>query len=145
MAQVLIVDDDRAIREMLRFALEVEGHTVTALSDGRRVVETLESISEPCVVLMDLMMPQVSGWDVCRALAREPQLAHHAVAVMTAGLMAGDPCPEPARALLRKPFELEQVYALVEALVASLGVATVAPVTPVAATYGPAASVASVA
>jgi two-component system OmpR family response regulator len=139
MAQVMIVDDDRAIREMLRFALEAEGYTVTALGDGRRVVETLQGMSEPCVVLMDLMMPQVSGWDVCRALAGEPWLAQHAVAVMTAGLMAGDPCPEPARALLRKPFELEQVYTLVEALVTSLGVTTPASV---AVGYGPAASVA---
>jgi len=115
---VLVVDDDRAIREMLRVALEAEGYTVWTLADGRNVVATLLEASGPCVVLLDLMMPGVSGWDVCLALRADARLARHPVAVMTAGLLAGDPYPAPARALLRKPFDLEQVYDLVAALAA---------------------------
>jgi|SRR5579884_1005888 len=136
MAQVLIVDDDRAIREMLRVALEVEGYAVRVLSDGRDVVETLRGMSEPCVLLMDLMMPGVSGWDVCQALMADVHLARHPVVVMTAGLMKGDSAPPPARTLLCKPFELERVYALVESLVAEAAIATEV------ADYVPAASVA---
>jgi len=135
MAQVLVVDDDRAIREMLRVALEVEGYAVSVLDDGQRVAETLLGMAEPCVVLMDLMMPGVSGWEVCRQLAADVRLTRHPVAVMTAGLMKGDTCPPPARKLLCKPFGLDQIYALVESLAGE----TMAE--PVAA-FAPAASVA---
>jgi CheY-like chemotaxis protein len=138
MAQVMIVDDDRAIREMLRAALEVEGYTVTLLGDGRGVHEALLAMSEPCAVLLDLMMPGMSGWEVCGELARDPRVAHHPVAVMTAGLMAGDPYPAPARALLRKPFELDAIYTLVESLLAATLAAPVAH----GGGYGPSTSVA---
>lgn len=135
MAQVLVVDDDRAIREMLRVALEVEGYAVTTLGDGRGVAETLLGMREPCIVLLDLMMPGVSGWDVCRTLSADARLARHPVAVMTAGLMSGDPYPAPARAMLRKPFDLDQVYDLVQTLEAAAAM-------PVANAFTPAASVA---
>ena len=121
MSQVLVVDDDRAIRELLRYALEAEGYAVTLLSDGRGVVETLEDAPESCVVLMDMMMPEMTGWDVCRALEEHPSLLHrHAVALMSAGLMPGQEYPAVADVLMRKPFRLEQVYTLVEALFAGL-------------------------
>ena len=121
MSQVLVVDDDRAIRELLRYALEAEGYEVTLLCDGRGVVEALEVAEEPCVVLMDLMMPEMSGWDVCRALEERPALMRrHAVALMSAGLMPGQEYPAVADALMRKPFRLDQVYTLVEAMFAGL-------------------------
>ncbi len=116
--QVLVVDDD-AIRELLRVALEAEGYTVWMLDNGSNVVATLLAACGPCVVLLDLMMPGVSGWDVCLALCADARLAHHRVAVMTAGLLKGGGYPAPARAFLAKPFDLDQVYALVEALAAS--------------------------
>lgn len=142
MAQVLVVDDDRAIREMLRVALEVEGYSVRVLDDGRRVAETLLAMDEPCVVLMDLMMPGMSGWEVCAALLADARLARHQVAVMTAGLMKGDACPPPAQTLLCKPFSLDQVYAVVESLAASAVAGASAALAQSAGTYGAATSVA---
>ncbi|MGE5333116.1 MAG: response regulator transcription factor, partial [Nitrososphaerota archaeon] len=113
MSQVLVVDDDRAIRELLRYALEAEGYTVTLLCDGRGVIEVLEEAPEPCVVLMDMMMPEMSGWDVCRALEMRPGLLRrHALALMSAGLMPGQEYPDVADVLMRKPFRLDQVYTL---------------------------------
>ena len=121
MSQVIVVDDDRAIRELLRYALEAEGYTVTLLCDGRGVVEALEEALEPCVVVMDMMMPEMTGWDVCRALETRPELLRrHALALMSAGLMPGQEFPAEADALLRKPFRLDQVYTLVEAMFAGL-------------------------
>lgn len=117
MSQVLVVDDDRAIRELLRYALEAEGYVVTLFCDGRGVIEALEVAPEPCVVLMDLMMPEMSGWDVCSALEMRPTLMQrHALALMSAGLMPGQEYPAEADALMRKPFRLEQMYTLVEAM-----------------------------
>jgi CheY-like chemotaxis protein len=121
MSQVLVVDDDRAIRDLLRYALEAEGYAVTLLPDGRGVVEALEDAPESCVVLMDMMMPEMTGWDVCHALEEHPALLQrHAVALMSAGLMPGQEYPAVADVLMRKPFRLEQVYTLVEALFAGL-------------------------
>lgn len=117
MPTVLVVDDDRAIRELLRFALEGEGYDVIALSDGSHVVDTLAALSEPCVVLMDLMMPCTDGWAVCAALEHAaPEFVRHPIVVMSAGLLDGDDYPAPARAFLRKPFELDTMFALVASL-----------------------------
>lgn len=114
MSRVLVVDDDRAIRELLRVALECEGYAVSTLPDGRGVLEALAGMPEPCVVLMDLSMPWVSGWDVCRALAANPAaLAGHQIVLMTAERLPDDAGPAPACAVLRKPFDLDQLFRLV--------------------------------
>jgi CheY-like chemotaxis protein len=130
MTQVLVVDDERVIRDLLRFGLEIEGYEVVTLSDGRAVVETLRALHEPCVVLMDLMMPEKTGWDVCKELEREPALRRHPLAIMTASLQAGDTPPSPARRLISKPFLLDDVLHVVEALAAESAapVAHLAPV-----------------
>jgi CheY-like chemotaxis protein len=117
---VLVVDDDQAIRAMLKTVLEAEGYRVWTLTDGARVAEALHTAAAPCVVLLDLMMPGVSGWDVCAQLAADPRHARHAVAVMTAGLLKGDAVPAPARFLLPKPFDLDRLYAAVAGLAAGL-------------------------
>lgn len=119
MARVLLVDDDRAIRELLTFALEGEGHSVTALADGTGVRDALARSAEPCIVLMDLMMPRMDGWAVCRALAAEPPLlARHTLVLMTAAALREGEEPAEARAVLRKPFDLDALYRLVATLAA---------------------------
>jgi CheY-like chemotaxis protein len=117
MPRVLVVDDDRPIRELLRFALEGEGYDVLTLGDGSRVVETLAALTEPCVVLMDLMMPCTDGWAVCAMLERaDSLLGRHPLVIMSAGLLDGDSYPAPACALLRKPFDLNHLLRLVASL-----------------------------
>lgn len=121
MARILVVDDDRAIRELMKFALECEGYTVATLSDGGEALRMLANQTEPCIVLMDLMMPGVDGWAVCRQLAAEPELlGQHRVVVMTALRMVDADCPTPASAILYKPFDLDQLLRLVAALNAEL-------------------------
>lgn len=118
MPRVLVVDDDRAIRELLTFALECEGYEVRTLSDGAGVVALLAALEEPCVVLLDLMMPHVDGWEVCRQLeARGDLPQRHPIVLMTACLLPEDDRPPVARVLLRKPFELETVYRLIASLI----------------------------
>lgn len=120
MPRVLVVDDDRAIRELLLFALESEGYEVQALSDGAEVVSRLAAMREPCVVLMDLMMPHVNGWEVCRRLeAHEDLLRRHHLVLMTACMLQEDEYPTVPHTLLRKPFELAAVYRLITALSAT--------------------------
>ena len=112
MSRVLVVDDDRAIRELLIFALECEGYEVTALGDGALVESVLAEATEPCVVLMDLMMPYVDGWEVCRRL-REHALWRHRVIILTACPLSAETLPEPARLALSKPFDLNELLRIV--------------------------------
>ncbi|HEX8996415.1 MAG TPA: response regulator [Ktedonobacterales bacterium] len=119
MARVLVVEDDPAIRQMLTLALEMEGYVTSALGDGSEVVPTLRRAQERVVVLMDLMMPRMTGWEVCERLAAEPALAaQHAIVVMSAGLTPEDRFPDVVRAALLKPFNLVTAMRLVESLVA---------------------------
>ena len=133
MARILVVDDDRAIRELMKFALECEGHTVATVSEGGEALRMLAHETEPCIVLMDLMMPGIDGWAVCRQLEAEPELiGRHRLAVMTALRMTDATCPAPARAILYKPFDLDQLLRLVAALCAE--VLALPPVTECAGT-----------
>lgn len=128
MPRVLVVDDDRAIRELLIFALECEGYEVTALGDGALVESVLAEATEPCVVLMDLMMPYVDGWEVCRRL-REHALWRHRVIILTACPLSAETLPEPARLALSKPFDLNELMRIVARQLADIEAHPVAHLT----------------
>ena len=119
MARVLVVDDDRAIRELLRFALECEGHEVTVFRDGVEVLAYLAGGPDPSVILMDVMMPRMDGLEVCRRLTADPGLlGGHSLVLMTAAVGRAElpPPPSPATAILAKPFNLEQLYTVISTL-----------------------------
>jgi CheY-like chemotaxis protein len=80
---VLIVDDEKDIRDLLRFALIADGYEVMTATNG---VEAMESIhqSAPGAILLDLMMPRMSGYDVLDALRERGWLAQMPVVIMTA-------------------------------------------------------------
>lgn len=73
--KVLVVDDDDAIRETLRFALEDAGYTVEEAIDGIAALNILRSSTGRMVVLLDLMMPTLDGAGVLGAVAGDPHLA----------------------------------------------------------------------
>jgi CheY-like chemotaxis protein len=128
MWRVLVVDDERAIRELLRAVLELEGYQVLTAGDGAEAVELLESAEAPWIVLLDVMMPRLGGLEVCERLQLAgAERARHTVALMTAGLLSAEECPAPARALLRKPFNLDEVVRLVARLAGELKSMEVAP------------------
>ena len=67
---VLIVEDDRNIAELLQMYLEKEGYAVTTAHDGGKGLEKFRAI-KPDLVLLDVMMPVMDGWSVCRAIRGE--------------------------------------------------------------------------
>ena len=114
--RVLLADDDRAIRESLERALELEGYAVTSVIDGVQALSVARR-DAPDVVVLDVMMPGVDGLGVCRVLRadgiRTPILMLTARVELTArvaGLDAG------ADDYLAKPFELEELLARLRAL-----------------------------
>jgi two-component system, OmpR family, response regulator MprA len=115
--RVLVVDDDRALRDALRRALTLGGYDVVAAEGGREGLERVRS-SRPDVVVLDLLMPDVDGIEVCHRLRadgdRTPILmltARDAVDDRIAGLDAG------ADDYLVKPFDVEELKARVRALI----------------------------
>ena len=114
--RVLVVDDERAVREALERALRVDGYDVDVAADGDAALHTLAAHDRDVVVL-DVMMPAVDGLEVCRRLRargdRTPVLmltARDAVVDRVAGLDAG------ADDYLVKPFALEELRARLRAL-----------------------------
>jgi two-component system, OmpR family, response regulator MprA len=115
--KILVVDDERAVRESLRRALELEGYEIELAADGREALERLESESQPDALILDVLMPGVDGLEVCRRLRRSgsrlPVLmltARDAVENRVAGLDAG------ADDYVTKPFALEELLARIRAL-----------------------------
>jgi two-component system response regulator MprA len=115
--RVLVVDDERAVRESLRRALELEGYDVELAADGREALYRLDSDEEPDAVLLDVLMPGLDGVEVCRRVrsggSRVPVLmltARDAVENRVEGLDAG------ADDYVTKPFALEELLARVRAL-----------------------------
>lgn len=113
MARVLLVDDDHVLRETLRFVLQDAGYEVEEAEDGMRALDILRATPHRLVVLLDLMMPRVSGITVLHTVADDPRLSSsHAYIVMTANFQAGDTELSAVLArlsapVLEKPFDLD--------------------------------------
>ena len=117
---VLVVEDDRNIQELLQLYLEKEGYAVTVASDGGQGLAKFRSI-KPDLVLLDVMMPVMDGWSVCKAIRADSQTP---IIMLTAkgetddkvsGLKSG------ADDYVTKPFEMKELLARVEAVLRRTG------------------------
>src|SRR4051812_34533266 len=72
---VLIVEDDVDLRETMTEALEMKGYCVVAAEEGGDALRKLDAIGTPCVILMDLLMPGMNGWDLFERIRERPELA----------------------------------------------------------------------
>ena len=70
--KILVVDDDRNICELLRLYIEKEGFTVVIANDGRQALEVFES-DKPDLIMLDIMLPELDGWQVCREIRKKSQ------------------------------------------------------------------------
>jgi CheY-like chemotaxis protein len=109
--KVMIVDDDPDIREGIAEALAHFGYRVITAESGRIALDLLASGAPPAVVLLDLMMPDMDGWEVLRRIEQNPSLANMPVVILSAMDRSRVP---PSAVHLRKPFDLEQLLAVVE-------------------------------
>ena len=80
---ILVVDDNTDNVEILRAFLESRGFTVAEARDGRTALARLEEV-RPDLVLLDVMMPGMDGWEVCRVIKQHPQLSETRVVMVTA-------------------------------------------------------------
>ena len=119
MARVLIVDDDVAIRETIRFVLEDAGHHVVEAGDGLSALNQLRTTIQPTVVLLDFMMPKLDGAGVLGAVAGDRVLSsRHVYALITAthqtfNLAFVNLLTSLAVPVVHKPFDIDVLLELV--------------------------------
>ncbi len=111
---VLLVEDDHNIREALLDALAAEGYRVHCAANGREALSALKSCT-PQLILLDLMMPVMDGWQFRSEQQRDPSLARIPVIVISADHRLKDKVSALAvDAFLAKPFELDTLLATVD-------------------------------
>jgi two-component system chemotaxis response regulator CheY len=113
MPAVLIVEDDIDIREIVAEALSDEGYDVRQAANGKEALTQLEHMDDqPCLVLLDLMMPVMNGQEVLKVLHESHRLASLPVVVVSAGDATQADVPE-AKRFVRKPPSLDLLLKLV--------------------------------
>jgi CheY-like chemotaxis protein len=123
MAKILIAEDERDIRDLVAFTLRFAGYEVVAASNGEEALEMAPRVN-PDLILMDVRMPRMTGYEACRAMKQNPDLKDIPVVFLTArgqeeeiqqGLDAG------AEEYLLKPFAPDQLTAQVKTILAKFG------------------------
>ena len=111
---ILVVDDDADIRDSLRELLEEEGYHVATAANGREALDVLSSLERTPVMLLDLLMPVMSGWEVLETLRGRaepvPVVVLSAAADSSKVLMSG------AARFLPKPIQLEDLLGTLDSL-----------------------------
>lgn len=118
--KILVVDDDKNICELLRLYIEKEGFQVAIANDGKRALEMFRS-EQPDLIMLDIMLPELDGWQVCREIRKESQCP---IIMLTAkgevfdkvlGLELG------ADDYVVKPFDAKEVVARIKAVLRRSG------------------------
>lgn len=102
-----MVEDDRDIRETLRDALELLGHAVAVAADGREALSVLAAMERPCLILLDLMMPIMSGPEFLNALRADQARADIPVVIVSA--WGAQATKFDAQGYLQKPVDLDEL------------------------------------
>ncbi len=111
---VLVVEDDEDVRDAVATILADEGYVVVTAAHGREALDVLANGARPCLVLLDLMMPVMDGWQVLEEMQQHASLATIPVIVLSASREAGPPAPN-VRRYLKKPVGLDVLLREVEA------------------------------
>ena len=118
MVKVLAVDDDPTILRLLQVNLEMDGHEVHTANDGAEAIEQVREV-QPEVLLLDVMMPQLDGWQVCEALRADPANDDLPIVFLSARAQETDLARGTsvgADAYITKPFDPLTLVELIERL-----------------------------
>ena len=108
---ILIVEDERDARESLKQLLELEGFHATAAENGKVALEAIQRHEQHCLILLDLMMPVMNGWQFLEALSSQHQdvLQSVPVIVISAAADVGDVARNLRVPVMRKPLDFDQL------------------------------------
>ena len=108
---ILLAEDDQDIRDVVQEVLEERGYDVIPARTGRQALDVLalDEAARPAAVILDLMMPIVTGWQVLEEMRQRPELEKIPVIILTA---VSQDMPTGATAILRKPFDINELLSL---------------------------------
>lgn len=124
MAHILVAEDERDIRELIKFTLEAAGHDITVVANGEDAVNTAREIV-PDLVMTDVRMPKMTGYEACKAIKADPATEHIPVVILSA--KGQDEEVEAGRAAgadeyIQKPFAPPDLMQRVAEILNKLGV-----------------------
>ncbi|MDB4993911.1 MAG: chemotaxis protein CheY [Myxococcaceae bacterium] len=108
---VLVVEDELELRELMQEALELSGYLVVTAADGQEALDALPRIDNLCLVLLDLLMPRMNGWDFFQRMRANPKLANVPVIVHSSEPAEA---PDGVTRVLQKPVALERLLSVVQ-------------------------------
>ena len=111
---VLLIEDDRDIRNALEELLKSQGYVTHVAGNGKEgfdVLQTSYALNDPCIILLDLMMPIMDGWEFFRAKQADAKLASIPVVVLSA--YDGDKAELSSTRFLKKPIDFETLLEVV--------------------------------
>lgn len=106
----MLVEDEADLRDTLRDALEMYGYTVVAAADGQAALEELDRVDQICLILLDLLMPRMNGWDFYTKLRERPERAGIPVIVHSSAVQSP---PAGVTRVLAKPVPFDRLIATV--------------------------------
>jgi two-component system response regulator RpaA len=117
-SKILIVDDDITMTELLKTLAEMEGHTPTIVNDSTTAMEVAAAVN-PDIITLDLMMPKLTGYELCELLHKDPRFADIPIIVVSARDDAESKQRAKnagARDYITKPFDADQLMQKIQAL-----------------------------
>jgi CheY-like chemotaxis protein len=118
--RILLVDDDHDLREGVAAALEEAGHTVQRAANGKEALQMLRREEHPAVILLDLLMPVMNGWQFCQAKKDDRAVADIPVIAMSAAASKDPASPYyiDVDDFIPKPLEIDDLLAKLDTLAA---------------------------
>lgn len=123
MSKILIIDDDKTMTDLLKALLSMEGHTPTAVNDSTKAIEIAGSV-DPDLITLDLMMPGLTGYELCELLHQDPKFANIPIIIVS----ARDDADSRQRALragakdyVVKPFDADELIQKIKQLARAPG------------------------
>ena len=110
--EILVVEDDADTRRAMKIVLEGEGYQVASVSNGQEALDRLRHESKPSIILLDLMMPVMDGWQFRREQKLDPAIADIPLVVITA--TGKRPVLIDAAELVMKPLDLNRLFEAIE-------------------------------
>ena len=107
---VLVVEDEQDLRDMMRDALELNGYAVVTAENGRDALDKIGGIESVCLVILDLLMPVMNGWDFMRNLRQRSELASIPIVIHSS---APGPIPAGVAQVLLKPIAFDRLISVV--------------------------------
>ena len=112
---VLVIEDDEPICQAIQLALELEGYHVVTAGDGKQGLEILRTLATPCLILLDLMLPIMNGWEFLDEIKKNTgnMLAAIPIVITSAAGDAAKAAAERTQGYIKKPIDLDLLIATV--------------------------------